>query len=169
MSRLRRPTSASTSTTFAPVAASAAPVFAVVVVLPTPPLPLVMTIARPRRRGTALDAGASSRWIILLTRFSEEAAEEARRAQRRERNEIAFEPARDLVVDRRQTRIRLQGDRFALVGGVDHLFVLGDDAEQLRGEDVGDVFDREHVTAAHHLGPQPVHDQAHGQPALRPL
>src|SRR5215470_18224985 len=46
-SRLRRPMSASTSTTLAPSCAIAAPRLQVVVVLPTPPLPDVMTIARP--------------------------------------------------------------------------------------------------------------------------
>ena len=48
ISRLRKPTSASTSTTRFPRAARAVPTLAVVVVLPTPPFPLVMTIARPR-------------------------------------------------------------------------------------------------------------------------
>src|SRR5260363_243149 len=42
-SRLRRPTSKSTTTTFSPACASAAPMAAVVVVLPTPPLPDVTT------------------------------------------------------------------------------------------------------------------------------
>src|SRR6185436_12167945 len=46
-SRLRRPISASTSTTLAPSCAMAVPRLHVVVVLPTPPLPDVMTIARP--------------------------------------------------------------------------------------------------------------------------
>src|SRR5262245_24381856 len=46
-SRLRRPMSASISTTLAPSCAMAAPRLHVVVVLPTPPLPDVMTIARP--------------------------------------------------------------------------------------------------------------------------
>src|SRR6202035_3879626 len=108
--------SASTSTTDAPVAASAAPVFAVVVVLPTPPLPLVMTIARPRARGRALTAGASCCTMsCMLTRFSEDAREEARRAEGREGDELAFEPARDLVVDRGQARLGLQHDRLAFV------------------------------------------------------
>src|ERR1700681_4315111 len=43
-SRLRRPTSKSTTTTFCPAWASAAPSAAVEVVLPTPPLPDVTTI-----------------------------------------------------------------------------------------------------------------------------
>src|SRR6202011_62851 len=42
-SRLRRPTSKSTTTTFSPLCASAAPSAAVDVVLPTPPLPDVTT------------------------------------------------------------------------------------------------------------------------------
>src|SRR5580692_5385376 len=42
-SRLRKPTSKSTTTTFSPICASAAPSAAVVVVLPTPPLPDVTT------------------------------------------------------------------------------------------------------------------------------
>src|ERR1700686_3273003 len=42
-SRVRRPTSKSTTTTFAPICASAAPSAAVEVVLPTPPLPDVTT------------------------------------------------------------------------------------------------------------------------------
>src|ERR1700741_4778762 len=42
-SRLRRPTSKSTTTTLCPACASAAPIAAVVVVLPTPPLPDVTT------------------------------------------------------------------------------------------------------------------------------
>src|SRR5580692_2111742 len=42
-SRLRRPTSKSTTTTFSPIWASAAPSAAVEVVLPTPPLPDVTT------------------------------------------------------------------------------------------------------------------------------
>src|SRR3954464_1617508 len=42
-SRLRRPTSKSTTTTFLPIFASAAPSAAVDVVLPTPPLPDVTT------------------------------------------------------------------------------------------------------------------------------
>src|ERR1700736_189067 len=42
-SRLRRPTSKSTTTTFSPICASAAPSAAVEVVLPTPPLPDVTT------------------------------------------------------------------------------------------------------------------------------
>src|SRR5271167_4516794 len=42
-SRLRRPTSKSTTTTFSPICASAAPNAAVEVVLPTPPLPEVTT------------------------------------------------------------------------------------------------------------------------------
>src|SRR5258705_9778923 len=46
-SRLRRPMSASISTTLIPSCAMAAPRLQVVVVLPTPPLPDVMTIARP--------------------------------------------------------------------------------------------------------------------------
>src|SRR5262245_36471369 len=48
-SRLRRPMSASTSTTFLPCRAIAVPRLAVVVVLPTPPLPDVTTMARPIR------------------------------------------------------------------------------------------------------------------------
>ena len=55
MSRLRKPTSASTNTTDAPRCASAVPRFAVVVVFPTPPLPDVTTIARPTL--AARDAG----------------------------------------------------------------------------------------------------------------
>src|SRR3712207_3058287 len=43
-SRLRRPTSKSTTTTFCPPCASAAPKAAVDVVLPTPPLPDVTTM-----------------------------------------------------------------------------------------------------------------------------
>src|ERR1700681_2665032 len=194
MSRLRRPTSASTSTTVAPVAPSAAPVFAVVVVLPTPPFPLVTTIARPRLRGTALVAGASccsisciairqllfaarsaartawgSRYANPLARLSEDAREEPGCAEGGERYQFALEPARDLVVDRRQTRLGLQHDRLALVGRVDHLFVVGDDAEQLGRKDVGDVVDREHVAAAHHLRAQTVHDQAQRKPAFLQL
>src|ERR1700732_4198766 len=46
-SRLRSPTSKSTTTTFCPVRASAAPSAAVDVVLPTPPLPDVTTITLP--------------------------------------------------------------------------------------------------------------------------
>src|ERR1041384_496942 len=46
-SRLRRPMSASISTTLPPSCAIAAPRLQVVVVFPTPPLPDVMTIARP--------------------------------------------------------------------------------------------------------------------------
>src|SRR5579872_1888870 len=46
-SRLRRPTSKSTTATFCPVRASAAPSAAVDVVLPTPPLPDVTTITLP--------------------------------------------------------------------------------------------------------------------------
>src|SRR5580704_4430669 len=45
-SRLRKPTSKSTTTTFCPVRANAAPSAAVDVVLPTPPLPDVTTIIR---------------------------------------------------------------------------------------------------------------------------
>src|ERR1700735_4863056 len=115
MSRLRSPTSASTSTTLAPDAPSAAPTFAVVVVFPTPPLPLVTTIARPRARGTALAAGASScvgfiataSFIIhIITKirevrihsscFPEEPPEETGRAELRERDDVALQPARDL-------------------------------------------------------------------------
>src|SRR5450631_42760 len=46
-SRLRRPTSKSTTTTLSPVRASAAPSAAVEVVLPTPPLPDVTTMTLP--------------------------------------------------------------------------------------------------------------------------
>src|ERR1700751_3965223 len=45
-SRLRRPTSKSTTTTLSPECASAAPSAAVEVVLPTPPLPDVTTTTR---------------------------------------------------------------------------------------------------------------------------
>src|SRR6185436_2857752 len=69
-SRLRRPTSKSTTTTFLPIFASAAPSAAVDVVLPTPPLPEVTTrtlaiVFNPPRK-------------IL--------------AQRRHRHRLAFEP-----------------------------------------------------------------------------
>src|SRR4051812_19775402 len=46
-SRLRKPTSKSTTTTFCPACASAAPSAAVEVVLPTPPLPDVTTKTLP--------------------------------------------------------------------------------------------------------------------------
>src|SRR5215510_7226285 len=63
-SRLRRPMSASISTTLMPSCAMAVPRLQVVVVFPTPPLPDVMTIARPmsvllHARGKA--AGKSSK------------------------------------------------------------------------------------------------------------
>src|SRR5688500_8052566 len=48
-SRLRRPMSASISTTLCPSWASPVPRLAVAVVLPTPPLPEVMTMARPMK------------------------------------------------------------------------------------------------------------------------
>src|ERR1700680_3652704 len=50
-SRLRRPMSASTSTTCLPSVASAQPTFAVVVVLPTPPFPDVTTYDFPVNEG----------------------------------------------------------------------------------------------------------------------
>src|SRR3979409_2311326 len=60
-SRLRRPMSASISTTVMPSCAIAAPRLAVVVVLPTPPLPDVMTIARPMSSPAFwLDAGGQA-------------------------------------------------------------------------------------------------------------
>ena len=169
MSRLRSPTSASTSTTRAPVRASAAPTLAVVVVLPTPPLPEVTTIARPRVRA---DRGRGGRGFCRAARArsaclsSEEAAEEPGASKRRERDELAFEPARDLLVDRRQARLGVEDDRLAAVGRVDDLLVVGDDPEQLGGEDLAHVVDREHVARAHHLGPHAVDDQPQRQPAF---
>src|SRR6266568_5608192 len=68
-SRLRKPTSKSTTTTFSPRCASAAPSAAVVVVLPTPPLPDVTTstlaiskisfwsVQRSNSHGVALEPG----------------------------------------------------------------------------------------------------------------
>src|SRR4051795_11636603 len=70
-SRLRKPTSKSTTTTFSPRCASAAPSAAVVVVLPTPPLPDVTTstlaisqisfwsVQRSNSHGVALEPGLS--------------------------------------------------------------------------------------------------------------
>jgi hypothetical protein len=85
---------------------------AVVVVFPTPPLPLVMTIARPRTTagsgiGSSSTRAAGVRRLAFkstLTRFPEreEPPEKRRRAQVRKGNDLAAEPARDLVVDRGQ-------------------------------------------------------------------
>src|SRR3974390_3310442 len=60
-SRLRRPTSKSTTATFCPDCASAAPSAAVDVVLPTPPLPDVTT--------TTLDMSPSS--AVLFQSFNQ--------------------------------------------------------------------------------------------------
>ena len=65
-----------------------------------------------------------------------------------------------------QPRGRIEHDRLAAIGRVDDLVVVGHDAEQLDGENLADVFDREHVAGAHHLRAQAIDDQAHRQPAI---
>src|SRR5664279_2358274 len=126
MSRLRRPTSASTSATLAPACASAVPMLAVVVVLPTPPFPEVMTMARPRGRFTVPSPGAGSSWSSCISTglsLAEEAAENSRCAQRGERDVFAVEPACDLLVDLAQPGIGDEHDGFAAVSGVDDFFI----------------------------------------------
>src|SRR5664279_1621568 len=153
MSRLRRPTSASTSATLAPACASAVPMLAVVVVLPTPPFPEVMTIARPRGRFTAPSLGAGSSWSSCISTglsLAEKATENPRHAQRGERDVLAVEPPRDLLVNFAQPRIGDENDGF---------FVVGDQAQELDVEDVDDVLDRHHIARAHHLGPDAIDDQ----------
>ena len=176
MSRLRSPTSASTSTTVAPRCASAVPRLAVVVVLPTPPLPDVTTIARPSFGAGA--AAAEARLAVRLgVRASAYPAFKApmRRPKKpwfveaRERNELALEAARDFVVDRAQPARLVEHDRLAPIRRVDDFFVVGHDAEQLDREDLADVVDREHVAAAHHLGAQAVDDQPHRLAAVAEL
>ncbi len=66
-SRLRRPTSKSTTATFCPACASAAPSAAVVVVLPTPPLPDVTTRTLAM---LAVSPIVQSNAAIARTRFS---------------------------------------------------------------------------------------------------
>src|SRR5262249_15739429 len=112
MSRLRNPTSASTSATDAPRCASAVPRLAVVVVLPTPPFPDVTTMPGPKglaRSGapsTLRPSGDTLRMtgsniLKWLPRFEcvDETSEKARLIEVGKRYDLAFEPARDLVVD----------------------------------------------------------------------
>src|SRR5579883_1408593 len=105
MSRFRSPTSASIRATRAPRRASAVPRFAVVVVLPTPPLPDVMTIARPSAAEEPLSGCSSwvcSTCISACFQRAQEATEESGGVEIGKRYEFAFEPARDLFVDRAQ-------------------------------------------------------------------
>ena len=48
--------------------------------------------------------------------------------------------------------VREEDDRLALVGGGQHAFRFGDDAEQFDGEYFDDVFHREHFLLLHALG-----------------
>src|ERR1017187_7067084 len=78
-SRLRRPTSKSTTTTFCPARASAAPSAAVEVVLPTPPLPDVTTMTLPMVFSKSVS-------IPTLCRFN------AASVHRRHHQHLAVEP-----------------------------------------------------------------------------
>src|SRR5690606_28543255 len=69
-SRLRRPTSKSTTTTFSPFCASAAPSAADDVVLPTPPLPDVTTITLPIYVSSKLEFVCCSAECRGLDRFA---------------------------------------------------------------------------------------------------
>src|SRR5678816_1903043 len=106
-SRLRRPISASTSTTECPSAASAAPRFAVVVVLPTPPLPEVMTMARPMTVDS-LDAGGEIARQFAEITFNDDSAAGAVRDLRLVRRRVAIARTRDLAADAKLLRLEPQ-------------------------------------------------------------
>src|SRR5690606_23949046 len=69
---------------------------------------------------------------------------------------FALDAAYDVAVSLGRLGVAAKHHGLAAVGGHDDGLVIGDDPEQLDGENLDHVFDVQHVPPAHHLGADPV-------------